>query len=370
MHDEPGDGAVKLEDLDYDLPPELIAQHPLPRREDSRLLVVERATGALHDARFGDVVDRLEPADVLALNETRVRPARLTVTRPTGGRVDLLFVRPAATAATAPVGSGDAGAIAGGAAEAWRVLARPARNARRGTVLTSADGTLALEVVEEGEEGERVVRIARGDLDATLGAAGEIPLPPYIHRAPEPADRERYQTVFARTDGAVAAPTAGLHFTDELLANVEAKGIGIARLLLHVGPGTFRPITDTDPRRHRMDEEYFEVPADAVERIERARSGGGRVVAVGTTVVRALEAACDAHGGRLAPTRGWTRKYILPPYQFQAVDALITNFHLPRTTLLLLVAAFAGEENLKCAYAHAVAERYRFYSYGDAMMIV
>ena len=347
---------MRLEDLDYELPPERIAQHPCARREDARLLVVERSNGALHDAQVRDLGTWLRAGDVLALNETRVRPARLDVRRPsTGGRVQLLFVRPMP---------------ADGPEVRWRVLARPARRAVPGTVLEAADGALALEVVEAGEAGERVVRVVRGDLEGTLARVGELALPPYIHRPPAPDDRERYQTVFARVDGAVAAPTAGLHFSDDLLRALAARGVGSVRTLLHVGPGTFRPVTAPDPRDHHMDEEYFEVSEAAIQALVAARAGGSRIVAVGTTVVRALESACDAHDGRLAAASGWTRKYILPPHEFRAVDALLTNFHLPRTTLLLLVAAFAGEGNVKRAYTHAVAQGYRFYSYGDAMLVV
>jgi S-adenosylmethionine:tRNA ribosyltransferase-isomerase len=348
---------VRLEDLDYDLPRDLIAQHPAPRREDARLLIVDRARGRLEDARMVDLPVRLEPPDALVINETRVRPARLVVRRqPTGGRVELLFVRPQAGA--------------DGADGLWRVLARPARAARSGVQLESVEGDLALEVVEDGEGGERVVRITRGELDRTLARGGSMPLPPYIRRSAGPEDRERYQTVYARVDGAVAAPTAGLHFSEGLLAALEVRGVRPVRVLLHVGPGTFRPITTPDPAAHRMDEEFYDVPAEGVDALNQARSGGGRIVAVGTTVVRALESACDVHGGALGPASGWTRKFVVPPYRFRAVDALLTNFHLPRTTLLLLVAAFAGEDLLRSAYQHAVAERYRFYSYGDAMLVV
>jgi S-adenosylmethionine:tRNA ribosyltransferase-isomerase len=347
---------MRLEDLDYELPAALIAQHPAARRDDSRLLLVDRASGTLTDQRFDDLDRWLRPGDVLALNETRVRPARLSVRRPSGGAVELLFVRPEARAAPA--------------APRWRVLAKPAKRAQPGTRLATEDGALELDVVAAGEAGERVVEIARGDVEATLGARGEIPLPPYIHRPTEPADRERYQTVYARVEGAVAAPTAGLHFTAARLEALARGGIESVRLLLHVGPGTFRPVTAADPRAHVMDEEWFEVTAETAARLNAARARGGRLVAVGTTSVRALESACDANHGTLGAARGWTRKYILPPYRFQAVDALLTNFHLPRTTLLLLVAAFAGAELLTRAYAHAVAERYRFYSYGDAMLVV
>jgi S-adenosylmethionine:tRNA ribosyltransferase-isomerase len=250
------------------------------------------------------------------------------------------------------------------------VLARPAKRVREGDRLETPDGSLEIEVVGCGADGERLVRVTRGDLERALAERGELALPPYIHHAPGPADRDRYQTVFARVEGAIAAPTAGLHFTDELLRTLAAQGVAIVRTLLHVGPGTFRPITSRVPDAHRMDEEYYEVPEEAAAALTSARAVGGRIVAVGTTVARALESACDAHDGRLAAAAGWTRKYIFPPYAFRGVDALLTNFHLPRTTLLLLVAAFAGEEAMKRAYSHAVAERYRFYSYGDAMLVV
>ena len=342
---------MRLSDLDYELPAELIAQHPAARREDSRLLVVERDGGRLHDQRFTDLERWLRPGDTLVVNETRVRPARLELKRASGGAVEVLFVRPES--------NGD-----------WRVLARPAKKAPVGGTLETPDQALALEVVGAGEHGERVVRIARGDLDAVLRERGAIPLPPYIHRAADDADRERYQTVYARTEGAVASPTAGLHFTRERLAALTANDIACVPLLLHVGPGTFRPVSEEDPARHHMDEEWYEVGESAAATLRDRRARGGRIVAVGTTSVRALESACDANSGAIAPASGWTRKFIVPPYRFQAVDALLTNFHLPRTTLLLLVAAFAGDDLLKRAYAHAVAERYRFYSYGDAMLVV
>ncbi|HTR97312.1 MAG TPA: tRNA preQ1(34) S-adenosylmethionine ribosyltransferase-isomerase QueA [Candidatus Acidoferrales bacterium] len=345
---------MRLEDLDYELPESLIAQHPPQRRDDARLLVLERGSGRLTDQRIPDLPRWLRSGDALAVNETRVRHARLEARRESGGRVELLFVRPEPAA--------------GG--EAWRVLARPARHARTGASLTAADGALTLEVLAEGEHGERIVRIVHGDPSAAFASHGAIPLPPYVRRAPEPADAERYQTVFARTEGAVASPTAGLHFTPDLLATLEREGVARATLLLHVGPGTFRPVTAADPRGHAMDAEWFDLPEAAAGTLRAARERGGRIVAVGTTSVRALESACDANGGALGAASGWTRKFILPPYRFQAVDALLTNFHLPRTTLLLLVAAFAGVEPMRAAYAHAVRERYRFYSYGDAMLVV
>lgn len=339
--------------LDYELPEELIAQHPAERREDARLLVLDRAAGSLTDARFRDIGRWLRAGDVLAVNETRVRPARLELRRATGGRVEMLFVRPEASDG-----------------EAWRVLAKPARHASTGARLTTADGALEVEVVAEGESGERVVRVTHGSLDAVLRAQGAIPLPPYIRREPTAEDLERYQTVYARTEGAVAAPTAGLHFTRELLESLAAAGVPRAELTLHVGPGTFRPITADDPAAHVMEEEWWSVSETTASRLRSARAAGGRIVAVGTTTVRALESMAEANAGAIAAGEGWTRKYIRPPYAFHAVDALVTNFHLPRTTLLLLVAALAGEDLLREAYRHAVRERYRFYSYGDAMLVV
>jgi len=342
---------VRLEDLDYHLPPELIAQHPAARREDSRLLVVDRKTGSLHDRRFGEIGEWLRPGDALVVNETKVIPARLGVRRPTGGKVELLLVRPEGP-------------------DAWRALARPAKHAPVGARLDTDDGCLMLEVVGAGPEGERTLRVVRGELAEALRSHGEVPLPPYIHRPPEPRDRERYQTVYARVDGAVAAPTAGLHFSAELLEELEARGIVRVPIVLHVGPGTFRPISAGDPSEHRMDEEWFEVSEAAARTLAQVQAGGGRRVAVGTTVVRALETACDLHGGGLASAHGWTRKFIYPPYHFRAVEAVLTNFHLPRTTLLLLVAAFAGTDLVRRAYAHSVERGYRFYSYGDAMLIL
>lgn len=340
--------------LDYELPEDLVAQQPTARREDSRLLVVERASGKLTDARFADLGAWLRPGDALVVNETRVRPARLMLRRPTGGRVEMLFVRPAADVS----------------AETWRVLARPAKHAAPGARLATSDDAFAVEVVATGEQGERTVRVVHGSLDGAIRVHGEIPLPPYIHRAPDAGDSERYQTVYARVEGAVAAPTAGLHFSEPLLAALEDAGVTRIPVTLHVGPGTFRPIAAEDPRAHTMEEEWFDVPEASAEAMRATRARGGRLVAVGTTTVRALESMADASGGAIAAATGWTRKYIVPPYPFGAVDALVTNFHLPRTTLLLLVAAFAGEDRLREVYAHAVRERYRFYSYGDAMLVI
>ena len=345
---------MRLGDLDYVLPPERIAQHPAARREDARLLVVDRARDGFTDTTFARLGDWLRPGDALVLNETRVRPARLEVRRGSGGRVELLFVRPEAWPPD----------------EArWRVLARPARHAAPGVRLAGPDG-LVLEVVGAGGRGERIVRVRQGALEAVLRAHGAVPLPPYIRRPEEPEDRERYQTVYARVEGAVAAPTAGLHFSQALLAALAAAGVRRVPVVLHVGPGTFRPVTEADPRDHALDPEWIEVGAEAAEALRATRAAGGRIVAVGTTAVRTLEGMAELHPGGFGPVAAWTRTYILPPHAFRNVDALVTNFHLPRTTLLLLVAAFAGIERTRAAYAHAVRERYRFYSYGDAMLIV
>jgi S-adenosylmethionine:tRNA ribosyltransferase-isomerase len=342
---------MRLADLDYELPPDRIARHPTPRREDSRLLVVERERGVLHDDVFSGIGHWLNPGDTLVVNETRVRPARLIVRRPSGGRVELLFVRPEADGT-------------------WRVLAGPARKAVPGARLGSLDGSLEVEVVAMGAEGERTVRVVAGDVIETLARLGDVPLPPYLGRDPEPMDRERYQTVFARAEGAVAAPTASLHFSESLVQALAQAGVRFVRVLLHVGPGTFRPVTTEDPSQHRLDPEWFEVSESAAAELRDCRARGSRIVAVGTTVVRALESTLDRREGEWGAASGWTNKLILPPYDFRAVDALVTNFHLPRTSLLLLVGAFAGVERVRAAYEHAIAKGYRFYSYGDAMMIV
>jgi S-adenosylmethionine:tRNA ribosyltransferase-isomerase len=269
---------MRLEDLDYDLPPGLIAQHPAERREDARLLVVERATGALHDSRIADLGHWLRPGDALALNETRVRPARLDMRRASGGRVELLVVRP------------EPGGL-------WRVLAKPAKKAPPGAVLTSDGGGLTLEVVETGAEGERVVRVVAGDLDRELEAHGRVPLPPYIHRPPDPEDRERYQTVFARVDGAVAAPTAGLHFSEALLESLAVRGVARVPLLLHVGPGTFRPISAADPREHVMDEEWFDVSGEAAAALDAARAARSAAAASPLTSNHSSSMACSRGSG-------------------------------------------------------------------------
>jgi S-adenosylmethionine:tRNA ribosyltransferase-isomerase len=342
---------MRTSDYDYHLPPELIAQVPARRRDESRLLVVDRETGALEHRVFPDVLDLLGPGDVLVLNETRVFPARLRGHRAGGGAAEVLLLRPA----------GDDDTL-------WTALVRPGAKVKPGRVIEIAHD-LAVEIVDVLPDGNRLVRLRTElTLAQALDLHGEMPLPPYVRRAATPEDRERYQTVYARESGSVAAPTAGLHFTPDLLARAAERGVRIARLVLHVGIGTFRPVEVEDASEHRMHSEWYSVPPAAAEAINAARAAGGAVWAVGTTSVRTLETVADEQG-IVSPGAGWTDIFIHPPYRFRAVDHLITNFHLPRSTLLMLVCALAGRETVLRAYAEAIAERYRFYSYGDAMAI-
>ncbi|MCZ6635968.1 MAG: tRNA preQ1(34) S-adenosylmethionine ribosyltransferase-isomerase QueA [bacterium] len=345
---------MKLSDYDYDLPEELIAQYPAAKRDASRLMVLDRARRTIGHGQFLDVVDLLRPGDCLVVNETRVFPARLKGHRSgTGGVVELLLIR-------------QEGAL-------WETMVRPGRRMRVGAEVVFPGADLKAVVEAVCPSGHRMFRFEGGEtLEAVLEEQGHVPLPPYIRREDEAADRERYQTVYAKISGAVAAPTAGLHFTPELLEALRARGVDVAPVLLHVGPGTFKPVTVADPTQHEMDAEYFEVGSETVEIVNRCREHGGRVVAVGTTSVRTLESAARQEGDRwvLAPQGGWTRLFVYPPYSFRLVDGLITNFHLPGSTLLMLVAAFAGREFMLEAYRQAVEERYRFYSYGDAMVIL
>jgi len=332
-------------DFAYDLPPELIAQAPLPERSASRLLVLDGATGRIEDRRFPDLVELLRPGDLLVLNDTRVVPARLHGRKPTGGRVEILLER--------VLGPRRA-----------RVQVRASKSPKAGSYIELPGGARAL---VEGRAGELFDLEFDRDVQPYFAAHGEVPLPPYIERAPADEDRERYQTVFARTPGAVAAPTAGLHFDEALFARLEARGVERAYLTLHVGAGTFAPVRTEQIEAHRLHPEWVSVPPELCERIAKARSRGGRIVAVGTTAVRALETA--ALGGRLEPFEGETDLFIYPGFTFRVVDALVTNFHLPESSLLMLVAAFAGRERTLAAYRHAVEERYRFFSYGDAMFV-
>ena len=340
--------------FDYDLPSELIAQHPPTERGDSRMLVLSRADGAIVHRSFPDLPEYLRPGDCLVVNETRVIPARLNGRRrPTGGRVELLLLR----------------AVDG---KRWEALARPARRLRPGTVCDFGEhGELQATVTEYAGEGRVIADLeCEGDLLATLDRVGAVPLPPYIRKGvAETADKQRYQTVYARQPGAVAAPTAGLHFGDAMFRILADAGVGTARVTLHVGLGTFRPVEAERVEDHVMHAEFYEVGEGAAQAINSARAAGGRIVAVGTTSVRTLETVA-AEDGTVCPGSGWTSLFITPGYRFRAVDALLTNFHLPRSTLLMMVSAFGGRENVLRAYVEATQQSYRFYSYGDCMFLV
>jgi S-adenosylmethionine:tRNA ribosyltransferase-isomerase len=338
---------MRLADFDYTLPPELIAQQPASPRDTSRLLVVDRATGSFEHRIFRDIGAYLHAGDVLVVNDTRVIRARLRGRRAgTGGAVELLLLLPL------PDG-------------AWEALVRPGRRLRAGTIVEVGGGAAAVEIGARLPDGRRLVRVrSGGEMSALLAQAGEMPLPPYIHRRLD--DPEQYQTVYAREEGAIAAPTAGLHFTPGLLDRLRGQGITVVALTLHVGLGTFQPVTADDVRAHKMLPEHYTISSEAAAAINERR---GRLVAVGTTTVRALESAVGA-GGRIMPSAAWTDLFITPGRAFRAVETMVTNFHLPRTTLLMLVSAFAGRELILRAYEEAVRERYRFYSFGDAMLIV
>jgi len=344
-------------DFEYDLPSELIAQEPLADRAASRLLILERTSGAIRHARFPDLVDLVAPADVLVVNVSRVIPARLhgmrdagSGKRGSGGKAELLLIRELPD-------------------RTWLAMGHPGGKLKPGRRVKVGDDAV-VEIVEVLGGGLRRVRfVAAMDAAATLAKYGEVPLPPYIRRAPRPEDRERYQTVYAEHDGSVAAPTAGLHFTGELLASVERRGAALAKLDLHIGPGTFKPVEVEDLAAHPMQAEHYAVSPEAAAAINRRRETGGRVWAVGTTVVRTLETV-SAADGMVRPDAGDTSLFIYPPYAFRAVDRLVTNFHLPRSTLLMLVCAFGGYAPVMRAYREAIERGYRFYSYGDAMAIL
>jgi S-adenosylmethionine:tRNA ribosyltransferase-isomerase len=341
-----------LSAFDFTLPPELIAQEPLAERTSSRLLVLNRKSGEIAHARFTDLPAWLGPGDLLVRNETRVIPARLRGRKESGGRVELLLVERMA-----------------GEGQLWRCLARSAKPARPGSRLIFTAG-LEGEVAEDLGDGWRSIRFdCPGDLLTHLEIVGEMPLPPYIQRVPVAADRNRYQTVYAGEPGAVAAPTAGLHFDTATFAALAERGVAVHGLTLHVGPGTFLPVRAERLDEHRMHGERFAIPAATAAAVNRARSEGRRVVALGTTSTRALESAAD-QAGKVHAGRAVTELFIRPGFRFRVTDALITNFHLPKSTLLVLVAAFAGQELILEAYRQAVAERYRFFSYGDCMLIL
>jgi S-adenosylmethionine:tRNA ribosyltransferase-isomerase len=342
--------ALALSDFQFDLPPALIAQVPAERRDHARLMVLDRRCDSLGHTAVSALPERLRPGDLLVVNDTKVLPARLFGRTPAGGAVEVLLVRPTA-------------------ASVWLCLGKPGRRLRPGVTLTFPEGVRAEVTARHGDGRYSVAFCETVPLTTLMERHGEMPLPPYIRRpdGPLPLDQTRYQTIFAARAGAVAAPTAGLHFTAELLAAIESRGVRVARLTLHVGPGTFLPVRSDDPRQHAMEPEWCEIPEDTARLIAQVKADGGRVVAIGTTTTRALESAAAAGGVR--PGGRWADVFITPGYRLQVIDALLTNFHLPGSTLLLLVSAFAGRERILAAYAEAVARGYRFYSYGDAMLI-
>ena len=380
---------MKTSDFDYDLPEGRIARYPAERRDESRLLALPRRGGVLRHLRFSDLPELLEADDVLVLNESRVLPARLLGEKPTGAPAEILLLRPHLPGPRHPEGgswSGSGAQPGSGEPEGspemsapevsdswsqatlWEALVRPGSKLKPGRrVVISPE--LEVAILDSTPESGRVVRL---ETDLTVAEAleryGHMPLPPYLDREDEPLDRSRYQTVYARRTGSVAAPTAGLHFTDSLLGTIREKGISLARVTLHVGVGTFRPVEEEDPRNHPMHAEVYEVPPTAAKAVNRAREAGGRLWAVGTTVVRTLESVAT-EDGTVRPGRGSTDLFIAPGYPFRVVDALVTNFHLPRSTLLMLVSAFGGRERVLDAYREAIREGYRFYSYGDAMAL-
>lgn len=339
---------MRVDEFDFDLPEELIAQHPLQERTASRLMALNKQTGEIQHRSFSDLIEYLNPGDLLVLNNTRVIPARLIGVKPdTGGRVEFLLLKE-----TGP--------------DTWEALVKPGRRLKPGAVISFGDGLLTGEVLDMTEEGGRIVRFSyEGLFYEVLDKLGQMPLPPYITEQLE--DAERYQTVFSKHPGSAAAPTAGLHFSEELLNRIQQKGIRLAYVTLHVGLGTFRPMSAETVEEHRMHAEWYDLPQETADLIRETKANGHRVVAVGTTACRTLETV--GMSGEVRAANGWTDIFIHPGYQFHIVDALVTNFHLPKSTLLMLVSALAGQSAIKAAYEEAVKERYRFFSFGDAMFI-
>ena len=337
-------------DFDFHLPEKLIAQTPLEKRDASKLLIVNRKTGEFQDRHFHSIIDMLEAGDALVMNDTRVLPARLYGQKEeTGGHVELLLLKNT---------SGDE----------WEVLAKPAKRLKVGTRVSFGDGRLSALVTEELSHGGRIVRFDyQGIFLEVLESLGEMPLPPYIHEKLD--DRERYQTVYAKESGSAAAPTAGLHFTKELLEEIQAKGIHLVYLTLHVGLGTFRPVSVDNLDEHEMHSEFYQLSEEAAATLRSVKENGGRVIAVGTTSIRTLETIGSKFDGQIQADSGWTNIFIKPGYDWKVVDAFSTNFHLPKSTLVMLVSAFAGRELVLDAYQHAINEQYRFFSFGDAMFI-
>ena len=342
---------MNLHDFYYDLPEELIAQDPLADRSSSRLMVLDKKTGRTEHRIFKDIIEYLNPGDCLVINDTKVIPARLIGEKEgTGAAIEVLLLKRKEDMSNT-----------------WEVLVKPGKKAKPGTRISFGNGKLVGEVIDIVEEGDRLIQFSfDGIFEEILDELGQMPLPPYITHKLE--DKNRYQTVYAKHEGSAAAPTAGLHFTNELLAEIEAKGVKIARVTLHVGLGTFRPVKVENILDHHMHSEYYEVSEEAADTINSVKQSGGRIIAVGTTSTRTLESVADTHGC-IKPCRGWTDIFIYPGYEFKAIDCLITNFHLPESTLIMLVSALAGKDNVMAAYREAVENRYRFFSFGDAMFI-
>ncbi|MFC3927933.1 tRNA preQ1(34) S-adenosylmethionine ribosyltransferase-isomerase QueA [Streptococcus caprae] len=341
---------MNTNDFDFYLPEELIAQTPLEQRDASKLLIIDHENQTMVDSHFDHIIDELNPGDALVMNNTRVLPARLYGEKPdTHGRVEFLLLKNT---------QGDQ----------WEVLAKPAKRLKVGTEVSFGDGRLTATIIEEREHGGRIVEFSYdGIFLEVLESLGEMPLPPYIHEKLD--DRERYQTVYAKENGSAAAPTAGLHFTPELLNAIEAKGVKLVYLTLHVGLGTFRPVSVDSVDDHEMHSEFYTLSEEAAQILNQVKADGGRIVAVGTTSIRTLETIGNKYDGTLQADSGWTNIFIKPGYTFKVVDAFSTNFHLPKSTLVMLVSAFAGREFVLEAYKHAVDERYRFFSFGDAMFV-
>ncbi len=340
---------MDVKDFWYDLPQELIAQDPLEDRSASRLMVLDKVTGEATHRHFRDILEYLRPGDCLVLNNTRVIPARLYGIKPdTGAKVEVLLLKRKEN-------------------DIWETLVKPGKKMRPGATVSFGDGLLVAEVLSVAEDGNRMIQFHyEGIFEEILDQLGQMPLPPYITH--ELKDKNRYQTVYAKYDGSAAAPTAGLHFTEELLDKVRAMGAEIAEVTLHVGLGTFRPVKVENVQEHHMHSEYYMISEEAAEKINRTKAAGGRIISVGTTSTRTLESAAD-EDGHIRPASGWTDIFIYPGYTFKVIDGLITNFHLPESTLIMLVSALAGREHVLAAYEEAVRERYRFFSFGDAMLI-
>ena len=341
---------MKRQDFYYDLPQELIAQDPLEDRSSSRLLVLDKKTGETQHHTFREIVNYLNPGDCLVINDTKVIPARLIGAKEeTGAKIEVLLLKRKQN-------------------DVWETLVKPGRKAKPGTRISFGDGLLKGEVIDVVDEGNRLIRFEYdGIFEEILDRLGQMPLPPYITH--QLKDKDRYNTVYAAHQGSAAAPTAGLHFTPELLEEIGRKGVDIARVTLHVGLGTFRPVKVDDVENHHMHSEFYMIDEEAAEKINGAKARGGRVICVGTTSCRTIESAADENG-RLKACSGWTEIFIYPGYTFKALDGLITNFHLPESTLIMLVSALAGREHVLAAYEEAVRERYRFFSFGDAMLII